>query len=210
MNQQIAVQEKYLLELKQRTNLISISAQDLIQDIKLRKKAFIKAVKHLQQAQSIVLDLRNNGGGDPHAVQFFCSLFMDENFPLNQIEERKGDTVETKLYSTLSRQELPLHARELETPIFILIGPKTFSAAEEFCNNMKVLGRAVLIGEPSGGGANPGSMHSLGNDFEMFIPSGRAVNPIEGGNWEGVGVIPDHMVPAADALNQALHLQRQR
>src|SRR5579863_10329794 len=35
------------------------------------------------------------------------------------------------------------------------------------------------------------------------MPSGRPVNPVTGGNWEGVGVTPDVAVPAAAALSKA-------
>jgi C-terminal processing protease CtpA/Prc len=40
----------------------------------------------------------------------------------------------------------------------------------------------------------------------VWVPSGRAVNPITGTNWEGTGVRPDLSVPAADAL-RAAHLR---
>lgn len=38
----------------------------------------------------------------------------------------------------------------------------------------------------------------------MFVPGGRAENPITGTNWEGVGVVPNIAVPSADALRVAL------
>lgn len=37
----------------------------------------------------------------------------------------------------------------------------------------------------------------------VFLPSGRAINPISKTNWEGTGVTPDVAVPAADALKTA-------
>ncbi|MCH9030885.1 MAG: hypothetical protein IIB00_01305 [candidate division Zixibacteria bacterium] len=37
----------------------------------------------------------------------------------------------------------------------------------------------------------------------MSLPYGRAINPISGTNWEGVGVEPDISVPANDALDVA-------
>ena len=39
----------------------------------------------------------------------------------------------------------------------------------------------------------------------MPILSARAISHITGHNWEGVGVVPDIPVPAADALDAALH-----
>ena len=37
----------------------------------------------------------------------------------------------------------------------------------------------------------------------MFIPTGRAINPVTGKNWEGTGVEPDEKVQADDAYNIA-------
>jgi hypothetical protein len=37
----------------------------------------------------------------------------------------------------------------------------------------------------------------------VFIPNGRAINPVTGTNWEGTGVIPDLPVPEEQALKLA-------
>ena len=39
-----------------------------------------------------------------------------------------------------------------------------------------------------------------GDRFTIFVPNGRAINPITKTNWEGTGVKPDIEVKAADAL----------
>jgi hypothetical protein len=90
-----------------------------------------------------------------------------------------------------------------DMPLFVLTSSRTFSGAEEFTNNMKVLKRATIIGETTGGGANPGDFFPLAAGLGMFIPTGRAINPVTGKNWEGTGVEPDKKVPAADAYNVA-------
>ena len=43
----------------------------------------------------------------------------------------------------------------------------------------------------------------------LDLPEGRSVNPITGGNWQGVGVRPDVEVPADQALERALVLARE-
>jgi C-terminal processing protease CtpA/Prc len=40
----------------------------------------------------------------------------------------------------------------------------------------------------------------LHEHFRMFVPTGRAINPITKTNWEGTGVKPDVEVPAKQAL----------
>lgn len=178
----------------------------LKRDVDTRRAAIIDVVNNLGNAESVIIDLRSNGGGNPYAVQLLCSLFMPEGLPLNTIESRKGAVIETQEFATLSTDELPMEKRLTTPRVFVLIGPQTFSAAEEFSNNMKVLGRATIVGAPSGGGANPGGYRKIGENLRLFIPMGRAVNPLQKGNWEGVGIIPDLVVPAEEALEKAISI----
>jgi C-terminal processing protease CtpA/Prc len=133
---------------------------------------------------------------------------MEEGLPLNTIEWRKGEKFEKQDFNTLSKDELPTEKRLMSPHVFVLIGPQTFSAAEEFTNNMKVHGRATIVGEPSAGGANPGGPHRIGEKLTLFIPEGRAINPVQKGNWEGVGIIPDQIVPVEEALEKAISLTK--
>lgn len=177
-----------------------------VADSKARREAFKEAIDHLKGAKAIIIDLRDNSGGDPFAVQLLCSLFMEEGVALNRLEWRTPEGPKSEDFQTLPLAELPFSQRLLQTPLYILDGPWTFSAGEEFANNMKVNKRATIIGELTGGGANPCRMHDINDLFEMLIPTGRAVNPVQEGNWEGVGIIPDHFVPAEEALNEAVRL----
>jgi retinol-binding protein 3 len=93
--------------------------------------------------------------------------------------------------------------RYADKPVYLLTSQQTFSAAEEFAYNLKNLKRATLIGQTTGGGANPGGGHRINEHFLVGIPSGRAINPISGTNWEGTGVKPDIEVAPELALKTA-------
>ena len=171
-----------------------------------RKNAYIEAANNIKSAKSIIVDIRNNGGGVPSGVQMLCSLLMEPGKHLDSIVERKGNTYTTTPWDTLNYEELPKEMRLLNRKIVVLISPKTFSAAESFANSMQVLGMAEIVGEQSGGGANPRGYYDIGDDFDIGIPHGRAFNPNRGdkSNWEGIGIKPDRSVAAEDALNAAL------
>ncbi|WP_409266931.1 hypothetical protein [Massilia sp. BHUDP2] len=49
-------------------------------------------------------------------------------------------------------------------------------------------------------------MYRIHPHLSVFIPSGRAINPVSKTNWEGSGVAPDVKVKAADALRTAERL----
>ncbi len=87
--------------------------------------------------------------------------------------------------------------------MYVLIGKDTFSGGEEFAYDLKTHRRATLIGETTKGGAHPGSPYRLHSHFDVFIPNGRAINPVTGTNWEGTGIIPDLPTPEDQALKLA-------
>jgi C-terminal processing protease CtpA/Prc len=88
----------------------------------------------------------------------------------------------------------------------VLTSARSFSGAEEFTYNLKTLKRATIVGETTGGGAHPVAGHRIDEHFMIGVPFARAINPITHTNWEGVGVKPDIMVPAKDALATAQKL----
>ena len=60
-----------------------------------------------------------------------------------------------------------------------------------------------MVGETTGGGANPTRLADLDHGFFALIPFGRAVDPVTQTDWEGQGVSPDLAVPAEQALARA-------
>ena len=90
-----------------------------------------------------------------------------------------------------------------DTDLYILTSRRTFSAAEEFTYNLKNLKRATIVGETTGGGAHPGGFRIITDNFLVWLPNGRAVNPITNTNWEGNGIEPHINVDRDKALDKA-------
>jgi C-terminal processing protease CtpA/Prc len=157
------------------------------------------AMKFLENTESIIFDLRQNGGGSPFMVALISTyLFGDKPVHLNSLYFRPANTTDdfwTK--PELAKVKFP------NKDVYILTANRTFSAAEEFTYNLKNLKRATIVGETTGGGAHPGGPARLHEHFNVFIPSGRAINPITKTNWEGTGVEPDIKVPKEQALKVA-------
>jgi hypothetical protein len=156
-------------------------------------------------ADALVVDLRHNGGGSPAMVAHMSSyLFDDKPVHLNDLYYRAENS--TRSFWTNPKVEGKRFGAS--KPVYVLTSVKTFSAAEEFTYNLQQLKRATIVGEITGGGANPGGVMQIGPDLSVFVPTGRAINPISKTNWEGVGVKPDVAVPADQALDKALALAR--
>ncbi|MET7746421.1 S41 family peptidase [Streptomyces sp. NPDC005385] len=150
-------------------------------------------------ARALVLDLRANLGGDPDTVAFVCSHLLDERTHLNTMFWREGERLE----QSWSLPHVPGRRFGGTGPVYVLTSDRTFSAAEELAYDLQQLGRAVIVGEPTRGGAHPREGWTVHPHLEATIPVGRSVNPVSGTNWEGTGVLPDVSCPAADALDRA-------
>lgn len=168
-------------------------------DPDLGKDTVAAAMSFVSNTDALIFDLRQNGGGDPAMVALICSyLFGSEPVHLNDLHWREGNRVEefwTKPSGLSPRYE--------GKDIYVLTSGRTFSGAEEFTYNLKNLKRATIVGETTGGGANPGGGFRLNEHFGMFVPTGYAQSPITKTNWEGTGVKPDVDVPKEQALKTA-------
>jgi tetratricopeptide (TPR) repeat protein len=163
------------------------------------------ALKVLENVDALIVDLRKNSGGNPDLIRYYCSYFFPAKTHLNSLYWRQGNRTEE--FWTLDSVD---GKRRQDLPIFILTSSRTFSGGEEFAYDFKTRKRATLVGETTGGGANPGGFFRINSWLGIFIPTGRAINPVTKTNWEGTGVEPDIKVAADDALNTCLPLAREK
>lgn len=161
----------------------------------------VAAMNFLSNTDALIIDLRENGGGSPSMIQLISSYLFDaEPVYLNNFYWRPSDSyTQTWTLPHISGKRRP------DADVYVLTSNRTFSAAEEFTYNLKYLKRATIVGETTGGGAHPGGVEVAGERFTVWIPSGRAINPNTGTNWEGTGVKPDIETSAGQALEHAKH-----
>ena len=165
----------------------------------------IAAMNFLANVDAIIIDLRENGGGDPKMIALVSTYLFSKPTHLNDLWERKGSI--TQQYWTLPY----VPGKRLDDKLaYVLTSKRTFSGAEEFSYNLKTLKRATIVGETSGGGAHPVSGYRIDDRFMIGVPFARAINPITHTNWEGTGVEPDVKVSAADALSTAQKLASEK
>ena len=156
----------------------------------------------LNNANTIIFDLRDNRGGSGEMVTLLAAYFFDH--PELMYSPRSSPTEQSWTRSPVQGNKLA------GKPVYVLISTTTISAAEQFSYNLKMLKRATFVGETTRGSAHAGVFFRIDDHFGIGIPEVKAANPYAKTDWEGVGVEPDVRVKASDALETALKLAQSK
>lgn len=166
----------------------------------LAGQAIAAEMAAVADAAALIVDLRENGGGNPDSVTQLCAwLFDDRPVHLND-QLTRGIGRVLPVWTQPVANDLRFGSRK---PVFILVGKETFSAAENLAYTLQALKRATIVGVSTGGGAHGGRGFRLSAHFIGGIPNRRTVNAVTGADWEGKGVQPDVRVDEAQALQAA-------
>lgn len=157
------------------------------------------AMNFLADTDALIIDIRRNGGGSANMVALLVSYLLGpEPVLINTAYFRP----ENRTFETWTLKDVP-GRRYTGKTVYVLTSNYSFSAAEEFAYDLQTQKRATIVGETTGGGANPNTFVRLSDHFMLSVPIGRAINPITKTNWEGVGVKPDVEVSQEQALKTA-------
>lgn len=161
-------------------------------------KAAMAALNH---SDALIFDLRENRGGYPSMVMLIASYLFDHP----EYMYNPGQMTE----QCWTRSPVPGN-RLADKPAFVLTSSRTFSGAEHFSYDMKMLKRGTLVGERTAGATDVGVFHRMDDHFGIGLSEVKVVNPYSEPDWAGAGVEPDIKVPAADALATAEKLAEAR
>jgi hypothetical protein len=160
------------------------------------------AMAQLNDADALIFDLRDNGGGFPSMVSLIAAYLFDH--PEYMYCPLENTTAESWTHSPVPGNKLA------NKPVYILTSSRTISAAEEFTYDLKMLKRATLVGETTAGANHAANLHAIGDNFYVATVEVRAINPYSKSNWNDTGVEPDFKVRSPDALTAALRLVDKR
>jgi len=142
-------------------------------------------MQRLNETDAVIFDLRDCTGGYPEMVRLMASWLFDH--PVAWYNPRATSPSESVTSSPVPGSRLA------GKPVFIVTSSRTFSGAEHFTYDLKLLKRATIVG-----GTTSGASHAR---------PGTPIRPIADTDpkpaWEGKGVQPDVRVKAADALETA-------
>lgn len=182
---------------------------DFFADPQYAQETAAGAMRFAQGAKGLIIDLRYNNGGVLEMAQFLMSYL----YPAGK-EQKFFDYNYTDQGVRVERSQWSLAAvpgqRSGDVPVVVLTGSTSFSAAEWMAFSLQKLGRATIIGEQTAGGAHPVTRLPIDDNFMLQVPIGQIRDPVDGQDFEGVGVTPDRVMPASEALLAAQKLLLQR
>lgn len=158
------------------------------------------AMGMLAHTGALIVDVRGAPGGEPAGVANVIGHFVSARTPTVRVQGSDEAAPDRTYYAE------PRTPAYTDRPVFVLVDKDTGSGAEEFAYDLQAMKRATLVGETTAGAATPGGYRPLAHGFVAFIPMQIVANTLTGTHWEGVGVVPNVAVPAAEALPKAHRL----
>ncbi len=121
------------------------------------------ALNKLMETQGIILDLRQNGGGDSRIAEKIAGRFLDQTYTYGHDEFRK------RLYKFAWRKSVNYSVKPrgdiFQGKLVVLTDYPVMSSAEWLVGALIDSGRAISIGRVTGG--------STGNPIQFFLPGGK-------------------------------------
>lgn len=141
-----------------------------------------------EEVKNIIIDLRNNSGGNSNDVPRMLGDFVTEKTYLGGYIEKTGPAREDES-SILSVYAEPNNDFKFNGKVYVLINHVCYSATSYFAAMAKGLDNFTLIGQATGGGGGGNAGYELSNGWQLAISVSDFVD--KKGQSIELGVQPD-------------------
>ena len=125
-----------------------------------------QTLKELECCDGLIIDVRNNGGGNLTTAKKLASRFTNEKILIGYIKHKTGPG-HNEFSSPHPIYLEPSKGVRWQKKVAVLTNRRAFSATNDFVNSMKQLPSVTIIGDKTGGGS--------GLPFSSEIPNGWSV-----------------------------------
>ena len=145
-------------------------------------------LKILSPLDALIIDVRDNTGGESALVDFLTTRFLNEKKLVKYDIYKKG-AKHDDFFEPVAKYLSPGGDDFSNKKIVVLTNRRCFSSCNDFVLYMSLLPNVVIIGDQTGGGGGTPFNYELPNGWLVGYSASYATAP-DGHNIEG-GVIPD-------------------
>lgn len=152
-------------------------------------------LSYLILCRGIIIDIRNNGGGDLTNAEKLAARFVQEKTLVGYLQHKTGTGHND--FSSMEPQYLePSSNLRWHKPVCVLTNRSVFSAANEFTSMMKALPNVKIVGDKTGGGSGMPMNSSLPNGWNVRFSACPMYD--KGKQQTEFGIDPDYNVQLTD------------
>jgi carboxyl-terminal processing protease len=148
-----------------------------------------------KKVKGVILDLRDNGGGDFEASLDIADLFLDESDVVSVKDSRGKETVHKA------------RAGSYSAPLIVLVNKNSASASEILSGALQDNGRAILVGEKTFGKGLVQTVFPLRDGGALKLTTQKYFTP-KGTDINEIGINPDYVVKNPNNGDKDLQLER--
>ena len=180
-----------------------------------------------RETSALIIDLRENGGGAFAILPLVSHLLTKPidagsfvSQPWNAVYNREPNRADLEVVDPWQGWSIKTFWADVQTdaltrvsflptepvfdgPVYVLTSKRTASAAELATDALKGANRAIIIGENTAGEMLSQKIYDLPGGLQLSLPIADYYSAVNG-RIEGVGIKPDIVTDAADALDVAL------
>ncbi len=156
------------------------------------------ALAALDGVSTIIIDVRNNGGGLLENATGAAGRFADRATTVAYVRYRNGPA-HTDFTAPIAQLVRPAGSRRFLKRVYLLTGRSTISAAELFVLSMRALGHTTVVGDTTAGETGSPFARELQNGWSYQFPEAIEYT-LDGHEFEDIGLPPD--VPAVSMFTQ--------
>ena len=169
------IREQYLSDPLQSSGIIQYAKMDnnigyiYIPDM-LRYASLGRVMSQLidEESKGLIIDVRNNGGGDSNLLPDILGRFVSEPTTLGYYVEKSGPDHDD-ITAPIEIQAIPQEQDYSHIPIHVIINRRCYSATSYLAAMFGALPQSKLFGQITGGGAGGNYGYQLSNGWVVTV-----------------------------------------
>lgn len=168
----------------------------MYEDLNFWEETMDGIIEDLKDTRAIIIDLRDNGGGEDEAGRLIASYFTDSEAPYMKVRYKNGPNP-NDFEAVREWSIAPSKGTPYTKPLVMLTDRYCISAGETFGLALKTLPQMVHVGDTTNAAFSDTIERELPNRWQYRIPVAEVTDQ-NGVSWEGIGLIPDLVIRNED------------